>query len=411
MQVMDPITLLIYRIFTVTFLILGTVTNAISAIIYSKKKMRKTSYSFYLFSLAICDLCVTITGNSRLAVIVFTTSNSPTVENETLFDGFDLRESSIVACRMHKFFTYFFLELSSIILCFLNIDRFFGCVLVLKASKFCKASVAKRLVLSAICLLFIFNSHFLILNGNFDYIDISNDTFNSSTSFKCVIDERNVYYQQFWTVFFYLDSAIYGVIPFMIMITCNFMIIGKIVKSRIRSKKVIVTRSRKSSSSKIIKNANSMLATEKRLSLILIGISLSFLLFTTPVFIIETFSNFQSDSFVWEIFTAVSYLLMYLNHVINFFFYCLLGPKFRREVRNLFPFLRIDATKIYPLKMRKSDLPVNGSSVALNPKLKMSGLEMSVTTRHPSSLKKIAFDVIYVPSLLEDKELQLIRSE
>ena len=28
---------------------------------------------------------------------------------------------------------------------------------------------------------------------------------------------------------------------------------------------------------------------------------------------------------------------MHLNHVINFFFYCLIGPKFRNEVKQLFP--------------------------------------------------------------------------
>ena len=38
----------------------------------------------------------------------------------------------------------------------------------------------------------------------------------------------------------------------------------------------------------------------------------------------------------WRLVVALADMLMYLNHVINFFFYCLLGPKFRQQVKSLF---------------------------------------------------------------------------
>jgi hypothetical protein len=65
--------------------------------------MRKTSYSFYLFSLAIADLSITLIGNLRLALKHYK-------------KDFDIRELSLASCRIHLFLTYYFLQLSSIIL-------------------------------------------------------------------------------------------------------------------------------------------------------------------------------------------------------------------------------------------------------------------------------------------------------
>lgn len=79
-----------------------------------------------------------------------------------------------------------------------------------------------------------------------------------------------------------------------------------------------------------------MLAAEKRISIILMLISLSFLLLTAPVFVLETFDlSFYSHP-RGELVLCIAYALMYSNHVINFFLYCSLGPNFRNEVKRLF---------------------------------------------------------------------------
>ncbi len=57
---------------------------------------------------------------------------------------------------------------------------------------------------------------------------------------------------------------------------------------------------------------------------------------------------------------------MYLNHVINFFFYCLLGPKFRNEVLRLLPFFKFQASVVYPLnQMSKRPTIYAASSVSM----------------------------------------------
>jgi len=103
-----------------------------------------------------------------------------------------------------------------------------------------------------------------------------------------------------------------------------------------------------------------MLGTEKRLSVTLISISVSFLVFTMPVFVIENLQSYRIVSFeegFWSVAKALAYMLMYMNHVINFFFYCLLGPKFRNEVKKMRPFKWVFKEKekdsVYPLKISK----------------------------------------------------------
>ncbi len=169
---------LIYQIFTVLFILVGTITNLISAIVYSKKQMRKTSYSTYLFSLAVVDLCVTITGNTRLALMYYNISALVPTNNDSsasLFNnygGFDIREYSVTTCRIHIFLTYYLTQLSSIVLCFLNLDRVFGVVSTLQARKFCKTRTARWLVVVAIVVLVIVNSHFLMFMGSFIDTDL-----------------------------------------------------------------------------------------------------------------------------------------------------------------------------------------------------------------------------------------------
>jgi hypothetical protein len=379
---------LIYKIFTVIFLLVGTVTNLISALIYSKKKMRQRSYSIYLFVLAVVDIMVTWVGNARLALMFYEWQPYSAVSSQRYYDpneywrGFDIRDTSIYICRVHKFFTYFLLQFSSLLLCMLNIDRFFGCVLVLKASIFCKPIVARRLVILTFFFLFLVNMHFLIAMGDsstptrYTYINgtIENDI-NANKSqlhrireFVCQPDpSKHVYSFFFYNIYFYLDGAIYCIIPFFIMIVCNFLIIFKIKQSRINSKQVIMSKKPNIDFTyNIRKNRSSMLASERRLSIILVGISISFLILTIPVFIMENLDHLGSfnEQKFWKVGMALSYMMMYSNHVINFFFYCLLGPKFRSEVKKLIPFCFRKKNKVHPLKLNPNATYVPVGSAA-----------------------------------------------
>jgi hypothetical protein len=402
---------IIFRVFTVLFLIVGSITNLLSAIVYSRKKMQKTSYSFYLFALAIVDLCVTVNGNTRLVLMSYNfdlvPSNHSNKQQQTprdiIFKGFDIRETSIVMCRVHRFLTYYLLQLSSILLCMLSIDRFFGVVLALKAFTFNKISIARKVILIAIVLLFLFNIHFLIAMGYEQIIHDGNES-NVTTNhtetkrykIKCAPNRSNKMYYSFWQIYFYFDSIIYCIIPFIIMITCNVFTIFKMVKSRVKSKQVIYSKKftkNKTDSNTIMKNSNKMLANEKRISAILIGISVSFLVLTIPVFIMENLDDEHFKNPILEVALALSYMLMYLNHVINFFFYCAFGPNFRKEVKKLFPCIFPTANKIDPLQASKYNSVFVASSMAATNK-RSSVQKCKQTTSHNIILPKTQLEAI-----------------
>lgn len=371
---------LIYQIFTITFITIGTVTNILSAIVYSRKKMRTTSYSTYLFSLALTDLCVTLTGNIRLALMHYDLSafiDSVYLNN---YNGIDLREHSLIWCRLHTFLTYYFTQLSSMVLCFLNLDRIFGVVFTLQAlnSRLVKVRCARILILASTVFLLFINSHFLVFLGNFENtnstnrIGTKNNSLNHSNLFfktKQCHHSKKSYYKHFWSFYFYIDSTLYCILPFMIMVTSNCLIIGKIVKSRIRANPVIVEKVKNTSKIKIMENKSStMLGNEKRLSFTLISISVSFLICTMPVFFIENLESYRIVDFssdFWLTLKALAYMLMYLNHVINFFFYCLLGPKFRNEVKKLIPFFKEKKSPVHPVKFSRRATLVNASSLSV----------------------------------------------
>ena len=209
--------------------------------------------------------------------------------------GFDIRETSIIMCRMQYFITYYFLQLSSCTLCLLSIDRFFGIVLALKAFQFNRSSIARKVVLILLCLIALFNLHFLLFMGYYSGHSEQYHTSNETNFVVCDVDKINQpIYKKFWRVYFFFDNIIYTQIPFMVMIVCNVCIVANIVKSRVRSKQVIIDRKKrkdkfksKTSSNQILKNTNAMLATEKRISITLVSISFSFLVLTLPVFVVE----------------------------------------------------------------------------------------------------------------------------
>ncbi|RNA19568.1 FMRFamide receptor-like [Brachionus plicatilis] len=424
-QVEFEIASYIYKTFTVIFLLIGSATNILSAFVYSRKKMRRSSYSVYLFALAIVDLCVTVNGNSRILLMSFELDFlkpnhvqhqkpfSPS-SSQQIFKGFDIRETSLTACRIHRFLTYYFLQLSSVILCLLSIDRFFGCVLVLKSSFFCKPSMARKIIISAMIALLIFNSHFLAFMGHETHVTV--DTNSSLKIIQCQPSNSSKFYHSIWNFYFYADSLVYCIIPFIVMITCNISIIAKIISSRIRSKKVVIAKNKSTNQKSIVTNNRTMSTTERRVSFILIFISISFLILTIPVFIFENLisrAGWRNPRL--EVALAISYMLMYSNHVINFFFYFSLGPNFRREVKKLFPFLF--SNKIDPIRASRLNTAQFGASGSANLKKFISKGDAytfnntAYPSMHGQNNKYLAPSPIFKLENCNEPELQVLFAE
>ena len=78
---------------------------------------------------------------------------------------------------------------------------------------------------------------------------------------------------------------------------------------------------------------------EGKVTTMLLAVSFSWLTLTAP-FVLWTFlatnSNNQSEREKTMLAKAVCFLLMYVNHGVNFYLYCLTGKKFRHELFALF---------------------------------------------------------------------------
>lgn len=123
-----------------------------------------------------------------------------------------------------------------------------------------------------------------------------------------------------------------------------------------------------------------MLAAEKRISIILMLISMSFLVLTAPVFIFENVDTSFYEHPRGELILSVCNALMYLNHVINFFFYCSFGPNFRNEVKRLFGRgNRVNGVRDFKLTRINAVLMAAASTAVLH---RHSSRRMAIVTPH-----------------------------
>ncbi len=189
----------------------------------------------------------------------------------------------------------------------LSIERFIAVWFPLKA----KLWTTKRNMTVVLIIIAIFqfgiNAHY------FWTVRLVGDT---TTGYACVKDE---YYKKFLSYYWpWINITIYSLIPFLILLTTSCSIIAKIVYNRYMRKRKSSTRRSKISN----------------LTMILLAISFTFVLTTSPVCIYRAYSkNWRHnatdleaavDRYRWTIVIHVNWL----NNSCNFILYILLSPSF-----------------------------------------------------------------------------------
>nr|QVK45800.1 G protein-coupled receptor [Proales similis] len=312
------------------FLVLGTVCNILSIIVFTRKEMRKFS-SFCYFA---------ILNGVNLAVLYVTMIR--VIMNFNFHT--DLRQLSLFSCKLHVFLTYFLGHLSSMLLCVISIDRVISVTFLQQAKTLCTPRIA---FISTICLVvfnFILSSHFLFLESG--YV-ITKPGPSGTASVRQVVCEsrRGTSYdnmiQNSWKL---IDMSIYAFIPFFIMFTCSVIIIARVAqqsrKFRASSRAASGGSSKhgastNSSDAKLrLRNAKTRAdgakvnSRTKNLALFLIPVNILFLMFLAPVVITMYFhTNLAHDHLT----LAIVELLSYCNFTINFFVYFITSSKFREE--------------------------------------------------------------------------------
>ena len=140
---------------------------------------------------------------------------------------------------------------------------------------------------------------------------------------KCLIKAKTPKYKYFFhNMFTWIDASAQVILPFIVMVICNINIIHKVLLTKNKTNGKNLKRIKK------IKN----------MCIMIVSVSVIFFILEAPVLIFICLMQGQWIPEDWkyiELVWTIMNLMMYTNHVINFFSYCMTGTKFRRELLRL----------------------------------------------------------------------------
>lgn len=281
--------------YTILLIIVGTICNLISFITMNLRRLRKYTCMKILSFLSLVDALVLYQWNLN-TFFKYNLSTPPMYQ--------DLEEISIFWCRWISFLAFFSLQLSSWLLSLVSLDR----VLVVYSFKWRlftnKPNRIYLLITGLVSVIFTLNSHIIFLNGFKNETIVSSQKMNATLEQKSVIcyqkkNDKNYIFPKWETV----HLLVYNAIPFTIMLICNSLIIYNIkFARRVQSKT-------KSSCKK-----------KRRMTVMLILVTFSFMLLTLPSVIVHTFlREFLSNKPYRRLVNMIVNNLLHTSHAINFF--------------------------------------------------------------------------------------------
>jgi hypothetical protein len=306
-------------------ILVGVCTNLLILLTCCQKAMRTFSTFIYFAFIAVSD-------------IVYTISNLFTIY---LVSAFEFDINLTFYCKVLNFTSFFPGQLSSWLLACAVIDRFIFISSKKYSEKFCHSKVAVSLSLFLTFLLAIGNLHIVILVEPKKQFELSKNESNSELYFTdqkvCVLLDKSsfVFYRDY---FFWLDTFLYSIIPFLIIFSFNLILILKVcqvrrninrIEQKIEQTNKQPRRSVKPSSIQMKnKKINEMIKTVMILTSFFIIASLPSELF----YIIELDPNIPShNTNCLVIVKLLLDLLMLFYHSSNFFILLKTNSKFRDE--------------------------------------------------------------------------------
>ncbi|XP_061162897.1 growth hormone secretagogue receptor type 1-like [Saccostrea echinata] len=290
-------------------LFFGVFGNLLSFIVLQHQRKKVSTY-FYLSILSIVDLGVLLTGLTR-------------IWGEQL-TGKDIQDFSDLTCKLSIFFGHLFSYASVWIIIAVTVERFVVVKYPFRNLSKCrmrKAKISCAIIFTVICII---NVHFLVLAE----IQVKNGVP------KCaIIPSSSALMHDIWP---WIDAAVYSFLPFSILVVLNSVIVHSICKAKKRRIRMMSFNRRSVESPSISKFSKE----NRKTTVMLLALSCAFLLTTLPMNVAIIISSFWNNSVnrtfeelaKLHLVKAIAEMLMYINHSINFLFYCALGEKFRRAM-------------------------------------------------------------------------------
>ncbi|XP_033753651.1 growth hormone secretagogue receptor type 1-like [Pecten maximus] len=296
--------------------LIGTIGNILSFTVFRTNSGKVSTYT-YLSALAIMDLLVLYIGLLRLWI--------------AQLSDFDIKDQANWTCKLVAFLGYVCSDSSVWLIVAVTVERYIAVCFPLKASNLCRIRKARYIVFVPILALCFVNFHFL---WTVQLRHDKNDTINP----VYICDAGPNFSELVNGVWVWVDAGIYSFVPFAILSILNGRIIQKVCIAK-NERKHLVTTDRNGCNNIRSKHSGTG-EVSRKLTMMLLMVSFTFLLTTLPMNIILIMTkswNEQNQQQKADFYLAktVSELLMYLNHTINFFLYCISGRKFRRQILSL----------------------------------------------------------------------------
>lgn len=290
--------------FLPVIIVSGTIGNVTSFVVLLRKRMRSVTVYLYLTVLACADTSVLYLSAFKTWLRLLT--------------GIEILHVSEAGCKVVMLLFLFGLYMSAWLIVLITVDRCIVVWLPFKAAIICtrKRAVISLLVLSSTVLLY--NLHVLWT------LDLNSPSSDSGLTQQCAPWSDNYFMTR---VFPYLNLASYSLAPFTIVLSLNLAIIWKVLRSGTSGSDV----NRCTSYGEHTRR----LHTQVRTTYMLLSVTFVWLFLTGPFTIWTLVSTSGADSHSMGInflTKTICFLLMYINHSVNFYLYCFNGKKFRQEL-------------------------------------------------------------------------------
>lgn len=216
------------------WVILGTITNGLSLLVFSQKSLRQNSTFFYFALMTLSDFIVIWLGSFR----------------DFLAYKFGIYVTGTLLCRLHVFTFFVCCQFSSWLLTAANLDRFVYVLSYKHSKKWCTKKIALRVTSLILFILIMINIHFLL------FVDAKQEKSNKNSSkiehtihpivYPLCQTKPGTYSYFYANYYSWIDSFVFSFVPFVIMLICNLALVAKVFQTKQNLYKYV--RNRKESS-------------------------------------------------------------------------------------------------------------------------------------------------------------------
>ncbi len=286
----------------------GTLGNGLEFYVLTRKEMRNTSVNLYLAVMSCADTIVLYFSAFKTWLRVV--------------NGYEFLHASTFTCKLTMFLFVFSLHVSAWCILLVTFDRFVIVWLPFKATSFCSYRRSRLMAVGMTSLAAIYNLHL------FWTMHLQEISTRKQVIKQCAPLPSDKFMNG---PFNYLKLGTYSIVPFALVMTMNAFIIWRICHP---------TRGVSSSHNRKLRSGGSFRDREdsprQHVTAMLLLVSFTWLVLTLPFTVISllpfTYPDMHSRATVFLAKTCC-FVLLYLNHAVNFLLYCIAGRRFRTELQ------------------------------------------------------------------------------